>query len=130
MSDNAARDPSPPYMVVTKEIGGYEVSAGFYPGFVSAITVGGASLYDQKSDGPMPFNLPEGEGPWTSSALSLSSSKGYRVVLSVDDPDQVIDKLNLTLRRPLTEGGGVVAHQEGDDEWIINDRAVTCPPNC
>jgi hypothetical protein len=130
MSDNAIRDPSPPHKVVSKEIGGYEVSAGFYPGFVRAITVDGVSLYDQKSDGPMPFVLPEGEGPWTSSALSLSSSKGYRVVLHLDDPNQAIDKLDLVLRPPRTEGGGVVAHQEGGDEWTIYNTTVLCPPYC
>ncbi|HEV7588116.1 MAG TPA: hypothetical protein VGO40_08275 [Longimicrobium sp.] len=116
---------------MTKEINGYEVSAGFYPGFARAISVDGVSLYDQKVDGPFPFNLPDGKEAWASSAMSLSSTKGYRVVLSLDDPNHAIDHLELVLRPPPKEDGGVIAHQAGGgDRWTIDNTVVLCPPMC
>ena len=132
MNESICEKPSPPYLVVTKDINGYEVSAGFYPGFARAIEVNGVSLYEQKADGYYPFCLPKGEGPWTSSAMSLSSSKGYRVVLSLDDVGHAIDQIQLVLRPPSksTDGGGVTAFQEDGDRWCIYNTVVYCPPVC
>jgi hypothetical protein len=129
--DKLDREPSPTQLVVTKEIDGYQVSAEFYPGFARAIDVNGVSLYEQKADGPFPFNLADGEGPLTSSAMTLSSSKGYRVVLNLDDSGQAIDQIQLVLRpsKPTT-GGGVTAFQDDGDRWSIFNTVVYCPPFC
>src|SRR3954471_23629647 len=105
------REPSPPYLEVKKEIDGYEVSAGFYPGFVRAIEVNGVVLYEQKADGPYPFCLPADEPPLTSSVLTLSSSKGYRVPLNLDST-QSMDQLQLVLHPPRETKGGVTAFQD------------------
>jgi hypothetical protein len=123
------REPSPIFLEVKKEIGGYEVSAGFYPGFVRAIEVNGVSLYEQKADGPYPFYLPP-EGPLKSSVLTLSSSKGYRVELNLDSTPS-IDQLQLVLHPPTeTKGGGVTAFQDDGDRWGIFNTVVYCPPFC
>lgn len=129
MSENTSnREPSPIYLEVKKEINGYEVFAGFYPGFVRAIEVNGVSLYDQKADGPYPFYLPP-EGPLTSSVLTLSSSKGYKVELSLTSTPS-IDQLQLGLHPPRDAKGGVTAFQDDDDRWSIFNTVVYCPPFC
>jgi hypothetical protein len=129
--DKQDRVPSPTQQKATKEIGGFEVTAEFYPGFARAIEVNGVSLYDQKADGPFPFNLADGAGPLTSSAMTLSSSKGYRVVLNLDDSGQAIDQIQLVLRpSKATNGGGVTAFQDEGDRWSIFNTVVYCPPFC
>ncbi|SOD03919.1 hypothetical protein SAMN05216486_1202 [bacterium JGI 053] len=130
MSENTSnREPSPTYLEVKKEIEGYEVVAGFYPGFVRAIEVNGVSLYEQKADGPYPFYLPP-DGPLTSSVLTLSSSKGYKVELNLGST-QSMDQLQLVLHPPReSKGGGVTAFQDLDDRWSIFNTVVYCPPFC
>jgi hypothetical protein len=132
-SDNT-REPSPSYLVVTKDVGGDVFSAGFYPGFARSITLNGTSVYDQKADGPFPFNLPPDTSlPWASSAVVLSSSKGYRVVMCLDDPDHVIDQIVVRLRDPKSEEAlarSVVAFQAPRDEVVIDNTPVICPPMC
>jgi len=132
-NDNG-REPSPAYLVVTKDVGGNVFTAGFYPGFAQSITLNGTNVYDQKEDGPYPFNLPPGEDkPWSSSAVSLSSSNGYRVVLFLDDPSHVIDEIVVRLRDPRSEEAlarGVVAFQAATDEVVIHNTPVLCPPMC
>jgi hypothetical protein len=126
------REPSPTHMVVKKNVNGHEVSAGFYPGFARSIAVDGEIVYEQKANGPFPFNLPEGQGPWKSSPLILSSDKGYRVVLHLDDPHQAIDHVEIVLRppKPETDGGGVTAYQDEADTWTIDNTVIYCPPFC
>jgi hypothetical protein len=120
--------------VVTKDVYGHEFTAGFYPGFASSITVNGVSVYNQKEDGPYPFVLPGTEDkPWSSSLLSLSSSKGYRVVISLDDPNHVIERMVLRLRDPRSEESlarSVVGFQDDADEVVIEETPVLCPPFC
>jgi hypothetical protein len=129
-----SRDPSPPHKVITKEVDGQQFTAGFYPGFARSITVNGVSVYDQKVDGPDPFVLPpEDPTPWPSSPVELSSTKGYRVVLHLSDPDHVIGQLELVLRDPKAADAaarGVAAFQSGGDHVTIVNDAQTCPPNC
>ena len=131
MSTNTSnQEPSPTYLEVKKEIDGYVVSAGFYPGFVRAIEVNGVSLYDQKTDGPYPFYLPPDEGALTSSVLTLASSKGYQVELNLSST-QSMDQLQLVLHPPKeTKGGGVTAFQDLNDRWSIFNTVVYCPPFC
>lgn len=129
-------DPSPPHKVMKKSMGQHEFTAGFYPGFASSIKVNGESVYEQTEHGPHPFVLPSGsEKPWSTCALDLSSTKGYRVVLHLDDPDHVIDHIEVVLRDPKVNGGGVAAFSadggaDGGDTVTIDNRAVTCPPLC
>jgi hypothetical protein len=129
-----SRDPSPPHKVVTKDVDGQQFTAGFYPGFARSITVNGVSVYDQKADGPHPFVLPpEDPRPWPSSPVELSSSKGYRVVLHLSDPDHVIDHIELVLRDPASADAaarGVAAFQSGGDHVTIDNTPVLCPPFC
>jgi hypothetical protein len=129
--DKQDRVPSPTELVVTKEIGGFVVTAEFYPGFARAIEVNGVSLYDQKADGPFPFNLPDGQPLLTSSPLILSSTKGYSVELQLNDSNHAIGRLELVLRPPPKTDGGVVAFQADEgDRWAIDNTPVICPPFC
>jgi|tagenome__1003787_1003787.scaffolds.fasta_scaffold20979659_6 hypothetical protein len=127
-------EPSPSYKVVTKDVGGNVFTAGFYPGFARSIALNDTNVYDQKADGPYPFNLPlDNPVPWSSSAVVLSSSKGYRVVMCLDDPDHVIDQIVLRLRDPKSEEAlarGVVAFQAAGDVVVIDNTPVLCPPMC
>jgi hypothetical protein len=127
-------DPSPPYKVMTKEVGEHEFTAGFYPGFASSITVNGVSVYEQKADGPFPFVLPPGETrPYSSSSLNLSSTRGYRLALCLDDPNHVIVDITLRLRDPKSEESvarSVVAFQSDVDEVVIRETPTLCPPFC
>jgi hypothetical protein len=130
MAENL-REPSPPYKVVTREINGFEYTAGFYPGFARSIAVGGVSLYDQTEAGPFPFNLPDGEGPLPSSPLNISSSKGYCLTLWLDDSEHAIDSLEVVVRDPgKSNGGGVQGYEDGNDVWTFNNTPTLCPPFC
>jgi hypothetical protein len=129
--DKQDRVASPTEWEVTKEIDGFEVTAAFYPGFARAIEVNGVSLYDQKADGPYPFNLPDGQPLLTSSPLVFSSTRGYRVELQLNDLDHAIGRIELVLRPPTKTEGGVVAFQvDGGDRWAIDNTPVICPPFC
>ena len=138
MNGNGHRpDPSPSHKKVKKAVGKHEFTAGFYPGFASSIAVNGVSVYDQKTDGPFPFVLPSGaEKPMSTSAIDLSSTRGYHVVLHLDDPDHVVDHIEVVLRDPGTNGGGVQAMSadggadDGGDTVTIDNTPVICPPFC
>ncbi|HEX8905675.1 MAG TPA: hypothetical protein VF771_12565 [Longimicrobiaceae bacterium] len=126
-------DPSPSHKVVKKNVGRHEFTAGFYPGFARTITVNGDDVYDQERDGPYPFVLPNGdEKPWKKSEIEISSTKGYSFTITVDDPDHVIDKIEVTMK--ASAGGGVVAYSgdtEPDPDTItVSNTALLCPPNC
>lgn len=130
--------PSPSHKEMKKTVGNHEVSVGFYPGFASSITVNGESVYNQKTDGPDPFVLPNGSvKPLSTSALELASSRGYRVTVHLDDPDHCIDRIELVLRDPKLKGGGVIANSaeggdgDGDvDTVTVINTPVLCPPFC
>ena len=129
--------PSPSHKEMKKTVGKHEFTAGFYPGFASSITVNGESVYDQKTDGPDPFVLPNGSvKPLSTSALEFTSSRGYRVTVHLDDPDHCIDHIELVLRDPRLNGGGVTAMSVdgGDDDEVdtvtIVNTPVLCPPFC
>jgi hypothetical protein len=135
MSENDFRpEPSPTYLVMKKEVDGHEFTAGFYPGFARSIDVNGVSVYEQKADGPYPFVLASGSTlPWSTSAVELTSDKGYVVTLHIDDPEHVVEQVVLRLRDPATPkagAGGVAAFQGGSDLVTINETPVLCPPFC
>lgn len=137
MNGNGHRpDPSPSHKEVKKAVGNHEFTAGFYPGFASSIKVNGVSVYDQKADGPNPFVLPSGSvRPMSTCAMELSSSRGYRVTLHLDDPDHCVDHIEVVMRDPKVNGGGVKAMSDGggDDEIDtvrIDNTPVLCPPFC
>jgi hypothetical protein len=126
-------EPSQSHKKVTKNVGGHEFTAGFYPGFARSVVVNGESVYDQATDGPNPFVLPNGsERPWSSSAVELSSGKGYSVLLYIDDPRHVVERIEVTLRTPggvgAFEGGGAASGEP--DVVVIENTPVICPPFC
>ncbi|HKP76485.1 MAG TPA: hypothetical protein VJT67_13235 [Longimicrobiaceae bacterium] len=131
MSDYSL-EPSDPRKEVTADVEGQRVTARFYPGFARAITLNGTQVYDQKADGPLPFVLPPGaEKPFSTSALEFSSTKGYRVTVTLDDPDHLIDRIEVVVRDPragvkamMPDGG------TGGDTWGADNTPVLCPPMC
>jgi hypothetical protein len=133
MNGDTRPEPSPSRKQVTKEVGGTEFTAAFYPGFAREIAVNGETLYDQKTDGPLPFVLPSGaDKPWSSSTVQLTSGKGYVVMLQIDDPEHVVDHIEIVLRDPNAKRSDkhVVAYQAGGDRVTINNTPVICPPFC
>jgi hypothetical protein len=134
--DNPRPEPSQSHKKVKKNVGGHEFAAGFYPGFARRIEVNGEQVYDQEADGMKPFVLPNGsDKPWSMSAVELTSGKGYTVTLYIDDPNHVVERLQVTLRTP----GGVTAASEGSvagggggepDVVTIDNTPVYCPPYC
>ena len=133
MNGNGYRpEPSDPHMVVLAEVDGQRVTAGFYPGFARCITLNGVTVYNQKENGPLPFVLPPGsDKPISTSALEFSSTKGYRVTVHLDDPDHVIDHVEVVVRDPRA---GVEARSAdagaGGDTWGADNRPMICPPYC
>ena len=130
--DTPRPEPSPSTRKVKKDLGGREFSASFYPGFARSIDVNGDPVYDQKTDGPYPFVLPDGaEQPWSTSAVELTT-QGSTVTLYVDDPSHVVESIQVTLRGP----GGVRASESGGDGAgepdvvTIQNTPVFCPPYC
>lgn len=133
MNEDTRPEPSPSYKQVTKDVDGTEFTAAFYPGFARVIAVNGETLYDQQADGPNPFVLPSGsDKPWSSSAVQLTSGKGYVVMLQIDDPEHVVDHIEIVLRDPKARHSDkrVVAFQAGGDRVTINNTPVICPPYC
>ncbi|HET7232084.1 MAG TPA: hypothetical protein VFJ16_18905 [Longimicrobium sp.] len=125
--------PSNPHGTARGKSGDHEYHLSFYPGFASGISVNGTDIYRQGKDDR--FVLPAGtERPWSSHAVEIKSpTKGYTVVLHVDDPDHVVDRIEMRLRDPGTQasaGGGVFAAQQTGDTVVIDNSAMTCPPNC
>jgi hypothetical protein len=124
-------NPSPSHRVERKKCGEHDYEVGFYPGFASRIEVNGTEVYKQGET----FVLPSGTSkPLSSHAVQIRCSKGYNVVLQLDDPHHVIDQIVVTLRDPsevARAGGGVFANQQGNgDKVTIDNTAQICPPNC
>jgi hypothetical protein len=124
-------DPSPSHRVERKKCGEHDYEVGFYPGFASRISVNGEDVYKQGET----FVLPNGSSkPLSSHALEITSSKGYNVILHMDDPHHVVDQIVITLRDPKAkDGGGVFANQQGNgagDTVTVVNSAHTCPPDC
>lgn len=119
--------PSDPNGVAEGKVGDHDYRVGFYPGFASRISVNGTPIYQQRA----PFVLPgDVQRPSASHALEINCpTLGYSLVLQVDDPSYVIDKIELTLRDPGANGGGVKAHQAGTT-LTVDNAATTCPPIC
>lgn len=119
--------PSDPKGVAKGRVGEADYNVEFYPGFASAISVNGSPLYRQAGT----FILPEGDlQPWSSHAVKINCpTQGYSLVLNVEDPNYVIDRIEVTLRNPGGNGGGVKAHQAGTKVTVEN-AAMTCPPTC
>lgn len=136
--------PSDPRKKVCQDVDGCEVSAEFYPGFASRIQVNGVQLYLQSQDGPDPFVLPEPEAkPDPRSVTVISSTRGYTVTITLDDPDHVVDSIEMVMRDPRApesiarrvgasgSAGGVAAFQSGGpDKVTIVNTPTLCPPNC
>jgi hypothetical protein len=123
-------NPSPSHRVERKKCGEHDYEVGFYPGFASRIQVNETEVYKQGET----FVLPNGMSkPLSSHAVQIRCSKGYNVVLQLDDPHHVIDQIVVKLRDPdevARAGGGVFANQHTGDEVIIENKAQICPPNC
>lgn len=124
-------NPSPSHRVERKKCGQHDYEVGFYPGFASSIKVNETEVYKQGET----FVLPSGMSkPLSSHAVQIRCSKGYNVVLQLDDPHHVIDEIVVKLRDPdemAREGGGVFANQVGGGDTVtIENKAQTCPPNC
>jgi len=123
--------PSPSHRVERKKCGEHDYEVGFYPGFASRIQVNDTEMYKQGET----FVLPSGSNkPLSSHAVTINCSKGYEVVLHVDDPHHVVDQIVVKLREPAQsgrEGGGVFANQTGKGDTVtVDNQANTCPPNC
>ncbi|HET7462822.1 MAG TPA: hypothetical protein VFJ82_16330 [Longimicrobium sp.] len=111
--------------------GEHDYDVSFYAGFASSVTVNETELYRQPADET--FVLPAGTSrPWSSHAVEIRSSKGYTVVLHIDDPAHVVDRIELYLRDPGTEPkprGGIAAQQAGD-KVVVDNTPTVCPPVC
>jgi hypothetical protein len=111
--------PSPPRECVN--VGGYEVC--FYPGFVRRLVLvnpDGTETpgYEQKS----PFVLPPGQvKPWPSSTIEVQGN-GASIMVQVNDPDQQIDRMEISLKARDGSGKGA--------RLVVEDVAVLCPPLC
>ncbi|HYH81727.1 MAG TPA: hypothetical protein VEX86_18115 [Longimicrobium sp.] len=124
--------PSNPHRVERKRCGEHDYEVGFYPGFASRIVVNGTEVYKQPENES--FVLPDGaKKPLTSHAVEIKCSKGYNVVLHMEDPHHVVDQIVIKLKEPVKDGGGVFANQAGGgngDTVTIDNTAATCPPIC
>jgi len=128
--------PSPSHRVERKKCGEHDYEVGFYPGFASRISVNGTDVYKQPEGES--FVLPNGASkPLTSHAVEIKCSKGYNVVLHMEDPHHVVDQIVIKLKDPAAiarEGGGVFANQGAGggngDTVTIENTAATCPPIC
>jgi hypothetical protein len=64
--------------------------------------------------------------------VELSSGKGYSVLLYIDDPRHVVERIEVTLRTPggvgAFEGGGAASGEP--DVVVIENTPVICPPFC
>lgn len=124
MSDTGASLPSafpPSPSRDCRSAGGYE--ACFYPGFVRRLAVvepGGNEvvLYEQTG---VYYLLPGQTRPWPSSSVEFSGG-GRSFSLQVNDPDQQIDRIEVTLKAS-TAGGG-------QTRVVVQDGPVLCPPIC
>ena len=135
MNGNKRPPPSPDTKKVTKKVGGQDFTADFYPGYARAITVNGEQIYNQKTDGPDPFVLPEPDTkPKKQFKINLASTLGYNVTFTIDDPDHCLGDITLVLRPPATSSGaanGVVSgFQDPSDTVVIFNTPTVCPPSC
>lgn len=133
-STHTRPQPSPSHRVERKKCGEHDYEVGFYPGFASRIQVNGTELYRQP-DGES-FVLPNGASkPFSSHAVEIKCSKGYNVVLHMEDPHHVVDQIVIKLKDTVArDGGGVFANQAAGggngDTVTIDNTAATCPPIC
>jgi hypothetical protein len=132
-STHSRPQPSASHRVEHGRCGEHDYEVGFYPGFASRIDVNGTEIYKQP-DGES-FVLPNGASkPFSSHAVEIKCSKGYNVVLHMDDPHHVVDQIIVKLRDPdaaARDGGGVFANQAGHGDTVtIDNTAATCPPIC
>jgi hypothetical protein len=132
-STHTRPQPSPSHRVERKKCGEHDYEVGFYPGFASRIQVNDTELYRQP-DGES-FVLPNGASrPFSTHAVEIKCSKGYNVVLHMEDPHHVVDQIVIKLKDTVRDGGGVFANQAGGggngDTVTIDNTAATCPPIC
>jgi hypothetical protein len=132
-STHTRPQPSPSHRVERKKCGEHEYEVGFYPGFASRIQVNGTELYKQPEGES--FVLPNGASkPFSSHAVEIKCSKGYNVVLHMEDPHHVVDQIVIKLKDTVHVNGGVFANQAAGggngDTVTIDNTAATCPPIC
>jgi hypothetical protein len=120
--------PSDPNGKAQGKVDGCDYQVAFYPGFASAISVNGTPLYKQSGS----FVLPSGTTrPWSSHAVEISCpTHGYTLVVHLDDPQHVVDRIELVLRDPNTGNGGGVTAQQSGTKVTVDNAAATCPPVC
>ncbi|HEX8696905.1 MAG TPA: hypothetical protein VF746_31085 [Longimicrobium sp.] len=130
--------PSPERQRVDKDVGGRPVRSDFYGGFVSRLLFrqGGKEheLYNQQTDGPFPFVLPEPEmKPKAKSLFEFWGPGGGRVAFEIDDPGGTIEQIEIKLKKAgaATSDQAVVGMQDDDGGTIIIVESSTiCPPAC
>ena len=130
--------PSPERQRIDKHVNGKPVRSDFYGGFVSRLLFrqGGKEheLYNQQTEGPYPFVLPEpDEKPKAKSLFEFWGPDGNHVSFEINDPDGTIDRIEIKLKKPgaTSSDQAVVAMQDDDPGTIIiEESSTTCPPRC
>lgn len=118
--------------------------ASFYPGFVRRLAVRSpdgteTELYRQSET----FFLPPGQNkPWATSTVEFTRPDGRRIVMQMDDPDQLVDRIEIHFKAnasaravPLGEAGdalfgGDPPSTEAGVVLVMEDGVVLCPPLC
>jgi hypothetical protein len=118
--------------------------ASFYPGFVRRLAVRSpdgteTELYRQSET----FFLPPGQNkPWATSTVEFTQPDGRRIVLQMDDPDQLVDRIEIHFKAGGSAGAVPIATPgdalfkgeppaaEGGVVLVLEDGVVLCPPLC
>jgi hypothetical protein len=101
----------------------------YYGGWVSQVSIRRAgttvTVFKQEKDDP--FVLPTGaDRPFTVSQTELSGPDLPRVSVTLDDPDHVVERIELVLKRKA----GAAEDGDDDDRWIVSNMPALCPPHC
>jgi hypothetical protein len=101
----------------------------YYGGWVSEVSIrrAGKIVTVFKQEKAKPFVLPTGaDKPFTVFQTELSGPDLPRVSVTLDDPDHVVERIELVLKRK----DGAAQDGGDDDGWTINNTPTLCPPTC